>query len=64
MPRHYGLFGDYLTPVLEAAPFEDLQFLVDLMLKKESNFIEIDERYKSFNPGHHRYYDLIAKEFR
>ena len=39
-----------LNPVLETASDEDLQFLVDLILNKMSNYLDINEAYKKYAP--------------
>ena len=53
-----------LNPVLETASDEDLQFLVDLILNKMSNYLDINEAYKKYRPRHSMYADVIAQEIR
>ncbi len=57
-------YDNDLNPVLENASDEDLLPLVDYMVKKLSNGIDIDERYKANPKTPTAYSDLIADELR
>ena len=43
---------------------EDLQFLVDLILNKLSNYLSNNDVYKTYAPRHSMYADVIAQEIR
>lgn len=53
-----------LNPVLEKASNEELMPMVEYMLKKATNYIDIDERYKKRPENPRGYTDLIADELR
>lgn len=53
-----------LNPVLERATDAELMPLVEVMLKKLSNAIDTDERYKENPKKPTKYVDLIADEIR
>lgn len=54
-----------LNPVLEKASNEQLQPLVDAILKASvSESLSSDSNYKSFAPDHSKYVDVIADELR
>lgn len=53
-----------LNPVLERANDEELMPIVEYLLKKLSNGIDIDERYKKNPKKPTEYVDLIADEIR
>jgi uncharacterized protein YaaW (UPF0174 family) len=55
--------GDLYT-LLELSSKEDLDPLVTTILKKTSNFLDINEYYKKFKPDHTKYYKTIADEIR
>ncbi len=57
-------YDNDLNPVLERASDADLLPLVEYMLKKLSNGIDTDERYKSDPKKPTSYADLIADEIR
>lgn len=57
-------YDNDLNPVLENASDEDLLPLVGYMVKKLSNGIDIDERYKANPKRPTAYTDLIADELR
>ena len=59
-----GNYDKDLNPVLEKANNEELMPLVDYMLKKLSNAIDIDDRYKANPQKPTNYVDLIADELR
>lgn len=62
MGRNTDVFDKDINPVLEIAPNEDLQYLVDLLTGTFSNFLEVNDVYKANCPNHKVYADLIAKE--
>lgn len=53
-----------LTPILRSATDEELMPLVDYLLKKASNSIDIDPIYQAHPNKPHLYADLIADEIR
>ncbi|MBP5695221.1 MAG: DUF3944 domain-containing protein [Treponema sp.] len=57
-------YDNDLNPVLEKARDDDLLPLVDYMLKKLSNEIDTDERYKANPKKPSAYADLLASEIR
>lgn len=62
MGKNTDVFDKDINPVLEIAPNEDLQYLVDLLTGTFSNFLEVNDVYKANCPNHKVYADLIAKE--
>lgn len=59
-----GNYDRDLNPVLENASDEELLPLVDYMLKKLSNAIDTDNRYKANPKKPTNYVDLVADELR
>ena len=53
-----------LNPVLEAASNEELGILHDIVMKKSTEMLSIEDVYKRHCPDHRQYADLIAKEVR
>jgi uncharacterized protein YaaW (UPF0174 family) len=53
-----------LNPVLNKANNEDLEFLVDLITKTMTNFLDVNDVYKRYYPDHKKYVDEIASEIR
>jgi hypothetical protein len=53
-----------LSPIIAKASNEDLDPLVQYMLKANTNFLEISDNYKLHEPDHSKYKDLIEKEMR
>lgn len=62
MGNNTNVFDNDINSILEIAPNEDLQYLVDLLTGTFSNFLEINEVYKANKPNHKIYADIIAKE--
>ena len=57
-------YDSNLNPVLAKASNEDLDFLVELIVDKVTNMLEIQDDYKRYNPDHQQYSHLIADEIR
>ena len=57
-------FDPHLNPVLENANKEELSFLHDIIMKKSTEMLSIQDMYKAFYPDHTKYVDHIAKEIR
>lgn len=55
--------GD-LNALLSVCSAEDLDPLVQVLLSKLSNGIDINEDYKRYAPDHTKYYELIGKDLR
>ena len=53
-----------LNPVLDQASNEELGILHDIIMKKMTETLSIEDEYKSHYPDHRQYADLIAKEIR
>ena len=64
MGNNTSSYDKNLNPVLESASDEELQFLVDLILNKMSNYLDINDAYKKYRPRHSMYADVIAQEIR
>ncbi|AUG52077.1 hypothetical protein [Thalassospira marina] len=55
--------GD-LYALLSVCTKEDLDPIVQIILKKVSNFLSTDEKYKKYSPDHTKYHKLIGDELR
>lgn len=55
--------GD-LYALLSTCSADDLNPLVEIILGKLSNFLEINDDYKKYKPDHTKYYQVIANEIR
>lgn len=62
--RNTDDYDNDLNPILEKATNEQLQPLVEIITGAFSNFLEIEEAYKTHHPNHVMYADLIASELR
>jgi uncharacterized protein YaaW (UPF0174 family) len=57
-------YDEDLSPVLADATNEDLQPLVDYILKAATNFLNINDVYEKYQPNHVKYVELIETEIR
>ena len=59
-----AVFDKDLNPILSLANNDDLEPLVSYLKTKYSESLTVSAAYKSHNPNHSKYADLIAKEIR
>ncbi len=58
------VYDEELNPVLAKASREELGVLHDIVIKKLSETLSIEDAYKAHYPNHEMYADLIGKEIR
>ena len=58
------LIDNDLSPVLEKANNDDLQYLVDIITNARTNSLDREALYKQYYPDHQKYVNLIADEIR
>ena len=64
MAKNTDDFDKDLNPILEIAPNEDLQYLVDIITSTYNNVLDSTDTYKMHKPNHREYADLLAREIR
>ena len=64
MGKNTSDFDKDINPVLEISSNEELEFLVDLLKSKWSNFFDTEKTFKEHYPNHRLYADLIASHIR